>query len=460
VSARENPLRALPSVERLIRSPDGQALVARHRRARVVETMRLVLAKLRPSLAAGGSVPPDAALLADVAVRLAAAAKPRLVRVVNATGVVLHTNLGRAALAEDAIAAMTAAARGAVNLELDLLTGRRGDRDALVADDLCALTGAEAGLVVNNNAAAVLLAIAAVAGGREVVVSRGELVEIGGSFRMPDVMALSGARLREVGTTNRTHADDYRNAIGPETGLLVKVHTSNYRIVGFTAQVDLADLVAIGGAAGIPVLDDLGSGALVDLTAYGLPAEPVVRDRIAAGADLVCFSGDKLLGGPQAGLVVGRRALVERLASHPLRRALRADKLRLAALAATLRLHREAPDLPAVLPTLRLLTRSLVEMEVIGRAIAPRLAAALGPGHRVGLVESECEVGSGAAPVAVVPSRALAVEHDTRSPDELAAHFRAATPAVLGRIHARRFLLDLRGIFDVEDLVPSFPVDR
>jgi L-seryl-tRNA(Ser) seleniumtransferase len=460
VSARQNPFRALPSVERLIRTPEGQALVTCHRRARVVETMRLVLAELRPSLTAGGVVPPDTALLADVAARLAAAAKPRLVRVVNATGVVLHTNLGRAVLAEDAIAAMTAAARGAVNLELDLLTGRRGDRDALLADDLCALTGAEAGLVVNNNAAAVLLAIAAVAGGREVVVSRGELVEIGGSFRMPDVMALSGARLREVGTTNRTHADDYRKAIGPETGLLVKVHTSNYRIVGFTAQVDLADLVAIGGAAGVPVLDDLGSGALVDFTAYGLPAEPIVRDRIAAGADLVCFSGDKLLGGPQAGLVVGRRALVERLASHPLRRALRADKLRLAALAATLRLHREAPDLPAVLPTLGWLVRPLVELEAIGRAIAPRLAAALGPGHRVTLVESECEVGSGAAPTALVPSRALAVEHDTRSPDEIAAHFRAATPPVLGRIHAGRFLLDLRGIVDVEDLVPSFPVAR
>ncbi len=301
VAGRTNPLRAIPSVERLLRHPDAVALVARCRRERVVEALRMVLADTRRSLAGGGVLPSDAALVAAATSLLDAGTAPRPTRVVNATGVVLHTNLGRALLAEDAIAAMADAARGAMNLELDLVTGRRGDRDALLADDLCALTGAEAGLVVNNNAAAVLLAIAALAGGREVVVSRGELVEIGGSFRMPEVMAVSGARLREVGTTNRTHADDYRKAIGPETGLLVKVHTSNYRIVGFTADVDLRDLVAIGRARGVPVLDDLGSGALVDLAALGLPSEPVVRDRVAAGADLVSFSGDKLLGDRKRG---------------------------------------------------------------------------------------------------------------------------------------------------------------
>jgi L-seryl-tRNA(Ser) seleniumtransferase len=456
---RENPLSAVPSVERLLRRPAAAALVARYRRDRVVETVRLVLADLRHALERGGPVPSDEALIDDAAARLAAAARPRLTPVVNTTGVVLHTNLGRALLAEDAVAAMIAAARGAVNLELDLSTGRRGDRDALLAEDLCALTGAEAGLVVNNNAAAVLLAIAALAGGREVVVSRGELVEIGGSFRMPEVMAISGARLREVGTTNRTHPDDYRRAIGAETALLVKVHTSNYRIVGFTSEVALGELVAIGRAAGIPVLDDLGSGALVDLGAYGLPPEPVVRDRIATGVDLVCFSGDKLLGGPQAGLVVGRRALVERLASHPLRRALRVDKLRVAALAATLRLYRQAPDLAAALPTLRWLTRPLAEMDTVGRTIAPRLAAALGEGWSVAVVESECEVGSGAAPTAVLPSRALAVAHPGWSPDDVAARFRHATPPVLGRIHAGGFLLDLRGIVAADDLLASFAED-
>jgi L-seryl-tRNA(Ser) seleniumtransferase len=456
VSAPANPRRALPSVERLVRSAGGQALVARHRRERVVEAVRLVLAERRKTIGSGGAVPADDAILSDVAARLRAANRPRLTRVVNATGVVLHTNLGRALLAEEAIAAMTSAARDAVNLELDLLTGRRGERDGLVAEELADLTGAEAALVVNNNAAAVLLAIAAIAGGREVVVSRGELVEIGGSFRMPDVMALSGARLVEVGTTNRTHADDYRRALGPETALIVKVHTSNYRIVGFTSEVALFELVSIGRTAGVPVLDDLGSGALADPTVWGLPPEPVVRDRVAAGADLVSFSGDKLLGGPQAGVVVGRRALIERLAAHPLRRALRVDKLRLAALAATLRLHRDAPDVRAALPTLRWLTRPLTDLDAMGRAIAPRLADALGPGHVVQIVDAACEVGSGAAPTSTLPSRALDVSHPDRSADELAARFRAATPPVLGRIHAGRFLLDLRGIFAVEELLPAF----
>ena len=446
----------MPSVERLLRSAQAKELVRRFRRERVVETLRLVLADLRPRLVGGEPLPADATLLADAAARLEASTRPRLTPVVNATGVVLHTNLGRALLAEDAIAAVVAAARGAVNLELDVATGRRGDRDARLVEDLCVLTGAEAALVVNNNAAAVVLVLAAIGRGGEVVVSRGELVEIGGSFRMPDVMAVSGARLIEVGTTNRTHADDFRRAIGPETSLLVKVHTSNYRIVGFSAEVELADLVAIGREHGVPVLDDLGSGALIDLTTLGLPAEPVVRDRVATGADLVTFSGDKLLGGPQAGIVVGRRDLVSELAAHPLRRALRLDKLRVAALAATLRLYRNAPDLAGVLPTLRWLTRPVAELEAIGHAVAPRLASALGDGWHVTVVHAQAEVGSGAAPTDVIPSRALWVSHAERTPDEIAAVFRHATPAVLGRIHQGRFLLDLRGVFSPDDLAVTF----
>src|SRR5437773_2223339 len=357
----------------------------------------------------------------------------------------------RAALAGEAMAALAGAARHAANLELDLVTGRRGERDALVEEDLRALTGAEAALVVNNNAAAVLLALNTLAPERDVLVSRGELVEIGGSFRIPDVMAKSGARLREVGTTNRTHADDYRRALGPSTALLLKVHTSNYRVVGFTAAVELAELVAIGRQAGVPVMEDLGSGALLDLAAFGLPREPVVRERIAAGADLVTFSGDKLLGGPQAGIVVGRRELVARLAANPLRRALRPGKLTLAALGATLRLYRESPDLPAALPVLRWLTRPLAELEAVGRAAAPLLGRRLGEGYCVTLVPSECEVGSGAAPAVPLPSRALAVEHAEVSPERIAARFRAARPPVLGRIHAGRSLLALRGILDLEE---------
>ena len=418
-----------------------------------METIRLVLRDLRSDLGAGGAMPDDQALLDLTAGRLEVAGAPRLRPVVNATGVVLHTNLGRAPLAQQAIDALVAAARGAVNLELDLNTGRRGSRDELVAGDLCALAASEAALVVNNNAAAVLLAVAALAGGREVVVSRGELVEIGGSFRMPEVMALGGARLREVGTTNRTHGDDYRRAIGPDTGLLVKAHTSNYRIVGFTASVDLAELAAIGRAAGVPVLEDLGSGALVDLSQFGLPREPLVRERIAAGADLVTFSGDKLLGGPQAGLIVGRADVIDRLARHPLRRALRPDKLTYAALGATLRLYREAPDLRAALPVLRWLARPVAEMEAVGRAIVPALAERLGPGHQVTLVESEAEAGSGALPALPLPSRALAVTHPERSAEEIAARFRAARPPVLGRIADGRCLLDLRGVFEPDALL-------
>ena len=456
--SRPNARRTIPAVSRLLTASAGAELVARYRRERVVEALRLVLEEVR-RVVGDAPVPADDELLARAAARLAAAAAPTPTRIVNATGVVLHTNLGRALLAEEAIAALVAAARDPVNLELDLATGRRGDRDALVADDLRALTGAEASLVVNNNAAAVLLVLNTLAADREVVVSRGELVEIGGAFRIPDVMAKSGALLREVGTTNRTHLDDFRRALGPTTALLLKVHTSNYRVVGFTATVELAELVALGRQAGVPVVEDLGSGALIDLAPFGLPGEPVVAARIAAGADLVTFSGDKLLGGPQAGIVVGRRALVERLAANPLRRALRPDKLTLAALGATLRLHRDSPDLASALPTLRWLSRPLAEMDAVGRQAAPLLAARLGEGYRVTLVESECEVGSGAAPVVPLPSRALAVEHPRASADEIAARLRAGRPPVLGHIRDGRLLLDLRGIFDAAalavDLTPE-----
>ncbi len=458
-SSVHNPRRRIPSVERLLTSAQGIALADRYRRAHLVEAIRQVLDDVRRGAAEGVAVPPDEDVLARVVDRLQAAATPRLVPVVNATGVGLHTNLGRAPLAEAAITALVAAARGATNLELDLASGRRGDRDALVADDLRALTGAEAALVVNNNAAALLLVLNTLAVDGEVVVSRGELVEIGGSFRIPDVMAKSGARLREVGTTNRTHVDDYRRALGPATALVLKVHPSNYRIVGFTAGVELRELVALGREAGVPVVEDLGSGALIDLVPFGLPPEPVVGQRIATGADLVTFSGDKLLGGPQAGIVVGRGELVARLAANPLRRALRPGKLTLAALGATLRLYRESPDLPAVLPVLRWLARPLSELEEVGRTVAPALEARLGDGYRVTLVASECEVGSGASPAASLPSRALAVEHPRVPAERIAARFRAACPPVLGRIHDGRFLLDLRGVFDPAELAVDFRAD-
>ncbi|HXQ23026.1 MAG TPA: L-seryl-tRNA(Sec) selenium transferase [Candidatus Acidoferrales bacterium] len=453
---RAERLRALPSVDRVLNSAAAAATLSRFHRSYVTESIRAVLDDLRRRLdtdAQCAAPSPDAVM--DEAIARMEEQQPLPLRpVINATGVVLHTNLGRALLAPQAVEAVALAAAQTVNLEYDLARGERGDRDDLVVDDLRALTGAEAATVVNNNAAAVLLALNTLADGREVIVSRGELIEIGGSFRIPEVMAKSAAHLHEVGTTNRTHARDYAAAITDRTALLLKVHTSNYRIVGFTSGVPLEELVQIGRERGVPVMEDLGSGALIDLSAYGLPKEPVVAERIRLGADVVTFSGDKLLGGPQAGLIVGRRALIERIKQNPLKRALRCDKLTLAALAATLRLYRTAPDLRTALPTLRWLTRPLPEMEAVGQAALARLRGTLGDGFVIELVDAESEIGSGALPVDTLPTKAISITHPTVGAEEIALRFRRANPPILGRIHSGRFLLDLRGIFHAEELVP------
>jgi L-seryl-tRNA(Ser) seleniumtransferase len=448
-------LRAIPSVDRVLSCAAASPVLARFQRAYVIEAVRAVLDEARQELTAQTRpAPSPEEVVARALARMDAHRRLPLRAVVNATGVVLHTNLGRALLAPEAVAAVVQVAAHAANLEYDLTRGERGDRDALITDELCALTGAEAATVVNNNAAAVLLALNTLAEGREVIVSRGELIEIGGSFRIPDVMAKSGAQLREVGTTNRTHADDYAAAITPHTALLLKVHTSNYRIVGFTSDVSLEALAGIGHGRNIAVMEDLGSGALVDLSAYGLPKEPVVSDRIRLGADVVTFSGDKLLGGPQAGILVGRRELIARIKLNPLKRALRCDKLTLAALAATLRLYRTAPELRTALPTLRWLTRPLPEMEAVGRAALPPLRAALGDGFVVEVVDSQSEIGSGALPIENLPTRAISITHPTVGADDIASRFRTADPPIIGRIQAGRFLLDLRGIFDATQIVP------
>ncbi len=457
MTSRADRLRALPSVDRVLSSAGAETALTRYQRDYVVDTVRAVLEDMRRRLAADeGAVAPSAEDVMVTAVAHMDAHRPLSLRpVVNATGVVLHTNLGRALLADAAVAAVAQAAAHPLNLEYDIQDGGRGDRDDLVSEDLCALTGADAATVVNNNAAAVLLGLNTLAEGREVVVSRGELIEIGGAFRIPDVMHKSGARLREVGTTNRTHLADYAQAIGDQTALLFKVHTSNYCIVGFTAAVPLEELVRLGRERGIPVMEDLGSGALIDLSVYGLPKEPVVAERVRAGADVVTFSGDKLLGGPQAGILVGRGELIARLKRNPLKRAVRCDKLTLAALAATLRLYRTAPDLRTALPTLRWLTRPLAEMEAVGRAATPLLQAALGEGFAIDLVPTEAEIGSGAQPTEALPSTAICITHAVYGAHDIARLFREAPTPIIGRVQGGRFLLDLRGIFAPSDLMPK-----
>jgi len=452
-------LRNLPSVEACLSAAARDAALASLSHEYLKTVIRRVLTELRAepdvlaaALAAGESLVEETLRR----LRLAAAEDEQLQSVVNATGVVLHTNLGRAILAESAIAAMVRAARAPVSLEYDLQRGERGDRDDVVQKALCALTGAEAATVVNNNAAALLLVLNTLADGREVIVSRGELIEIGGSFRLPELMARSGAHLREVGTTNRTHVADYVAAIGPATALLMKVHPSNYQITGFTAAVELAELAAIGRAHQLEVVEDLGAGALIDLGALGLPREPIVRERVAAGAALVTFSGDKLLGGPQAGIIVGRRQLIERLKRNPLWRALRCDKLRLAALAATLRLYQRSRALAAELPTLRVLLRTPAELEMVAARARELLVERLGPTFAIAIVASAAQVGSGSQPVARLESRALKVTHPRLSANAIAAGFRRAK--VIGRVHDDAFLLDLRAVEDSALLAvsPSF----
>lgn len=378
--------------------------------------------------------------------RLTAGRQSALRPVFNLTGTVLHTNLGRAIQAESAVEAVASAMRAPVTLEYDLDDAGRGHRDRAIADLLCQITGAEDACIVNNNAAAVLLMLAATASGREVVVSRGELVEIGGAFRIPDVMRQAGCQLHEVGTTNRTHAKDYRQAVNDNTALLMKVHTSNYSIEGFTKAVDEAELAAIGRELDVPVVADLGSGSLVDLSQYGLPKEPMPQEMIAAGVSMVSFSGDKLLGGPQAGIIVGKRALIAQLQSHPLKRALRADKMTLAALEATLRLYQHPEALREKLPTLRLLTRSAEEIRRLAERLQPDLAAHYAD-FAVSVAACQSQIGSGSLPVDRLPSAALTfTPHDGRGSrlEALAARWRALPCPVIGRIYDGRLWLDLR----------------
>lgn len=446
----------IPASDRLLRDPRFTPLLEQFGHTRAVALLRVLQDEARQHIQAENALPQWCAdWPLEVEKRLKAKAQSALRPVINLTGTVLHTNLGRAQQAEEAIEAVTQAMRSPVTLEYDLDGAGRGHRDRALADLLCQITGAEEACVVNNNAAAVLLMLAATASGKEVVVSRGELVEIGGAFRIPDVMRQAGCTLHEVGTTNRTHAKDYCAAVNENTALLMKVHTSNYQIDGFTKTVEEAELAEIGRELNVPVIADLGSGSLVDLSLYGLPKEPMPQEMIAAGVSLVSFSGDKLLGGPQAGIIVGKRELIEKLQQHPLKRALRADKMTLAALEATLQLYLHPEKLAERLPTLRLLSRDAASIRAQAELLRAKIVA-----HFVAFdvhVEScQSQIGSGSLPVDRLPSAALTfTPRDGRGSqlEALSSRWRALSTPIIGRIYDGRLWLDLRCLEDEEQFL-------
>ncbi|WP_343553373.1 L-seryl-tRNA(Sec) selenium transferase [Pantoea sp.] len=449
----------LPAIDSLLRDPALQPLLNQIGTAFTTRQLRDMQQEAREHIQQHQALPDWHASWPDEALRRSQQQQQSALRpVFNLTGTVLHTNLGRAQLSDRAINAVANCLRQPVTLEYALDDAARGHRDRAVSALLCELTGAEAACIVNNNAAAVLLMLAALAPGREVIVSRGELVEIGGAFRIPDVMRQAGCELVEVGTTNRTHAKDYRAAIGENTGLLMKVHTSNYQIQGFTHAVAEAELVAIAAEHQLPVITDLGSGSLIDMTAFGLPAEPMPQQLIAAGVSLVSFSGDKLLGGPQAGIIVGKQALIDRLQQHPLKRALRVDKMTLAALEATLQLYRQPDTLREALPTLRWLTRSPHDIQQQAERLMPALEQAYGEDFSLAIAACSSQIGSGSLPVERIPSFAItfaARDGHGSALANLAQRWRSLPRPVIGRIQEGKLWLDLRCLDDEAALIQA-----
>jgi L-seryl-tRNA(Ser) seleniumtransferase len=451
-------LRLLPSVDEVLRHEQLNEALGAYPRSIVVAAIREALNEVRVAILSGNTMSvaeggKPACLERVVSKTLTAvkqSVRPNLRRVINATGVVLHTNLGRAPLAKQAIQSVSEVTGNYSNLELDLETGRRGSRYAPLEELLVTLTGAEAALVVNNNAAAVLLTLSTMARGREVIVSRGQLVEIGGSFRIPEVMAQSGAHLIEVGATNKTYPDDYRRAINQNTALLLHVHTSNYRIVGFTRETTVSELVELGREFDLPVVSDLGSGFLIDLSRYGLPWEPTVQETVGAGTDIVTFSGDKLLGGPQAGIIVGKRIFIDRMKKNPLTRAIRIDKMTVAALEATLRLYLDEEQALGEIPTLKMLTVSLEQLQQKASELAVLLREVAGDRAQVKLEEGLSAVGGGAMPTAALPTAVVVVQPVKSSAGELQETLRQGEPAVMGRVQEDKLLLDVRTIGDGE----------
>ena len=439
-------LRALPKVDDVLGAPDLAETLANVPRPLVLDAVRAAIDEARGSLLAGETADVDTAAIARAAAsRATLATRPSLRRVINATGIIVHTNLGRSVLADAAAAAGADVASGYSTLEYDVESGERGSRHVHVEQLLCRLTGAEAAMAVNNNAAAVMLAIAGLARGREAIVSRGQLVEIGGSFRIPDIMAESGATMVEVGTTNKTHLQDYETALTSNTGLLLKVHSSNFRVVGFTEEVSLADLVRLGAQHGVPVMEDQGSGLLFDLRPYGLPAEHTVADSVAAGVAVVTASGDKLLGGPQAGILVGRWDVISKLKKHPMARALRVGKLALAALEATLRLLLDEQQAVTRIPTLRMLTEPQSAVRARAEALAARVREAVGEAAQVTTADEIARAGGGSLPLAEIPTVVVTLAPQAMSAGKLEALLRCGgEPAIIARVKDDRLLIDPR----------------
>lgn len=454
MSDRRSLLKNIPAIDKLLNTPTLQAEVGQCPHVLLVEAAQLAVEELRHRILDEKGPEPDCQIetvARRAAEHLQRLATPSLKKVINITGTLLHTNLGRAPLCQSALEAIDAVSRGYSNLEFDLDKGERGKRFRHVEDLICRLTGAEAATVVNNNAGAVLLALSALAGNREALVSRGELIEIGGSFRIPDIMAAGNVKLVEVGTTNKTHLEDYRRAITTDTALILKVHTSNYRIVGFTEAVPGGELAGLGKESDVIVLEDLGSGLLIDLSAYGLPPEPTVRETLKTGIDIVTFSGDKLLGGPQAGIIVGKKELVDRLRQHPMARALRIDKMTLAAIEATLRLYLDPQDALAQIPTLKMLSTKPDEIYIRCQQLLKKLEFALADNAQLDIIETRTTVGGGALPLAELPGFGIALKPSSLSLNRLSEKLRQGATPVVGRIQDDALIIDLRTLDDDEE---------